>query len=77
MVREAGDERAAGEEGEMGEITQKWSIFSYILQSKKNDKGKKGQEKRGRDPGLQGMGGHPRTLSRPPLLQNVSSSLVS
>ena len=69
MVRETGEVRAAGEEGEMGEITQKWSIFC----NRKKDKGKEGQEKRGRDPGLQGMGGGsppptPRTLSRPPLL---------
>ena len=26
-VLEAGEDRAAGEEGEMGDITQKWSIF--------------------------------------------------
>ena len=26
-VREAGEDRAAGEEGEMEEITQIWSIF--------------------------------------------------
>ena len=59
---------------EQQEKREKWGILrkngQYFVIEKK-DKGKKGQEKRERDPGLQGMGGgvhHPPHPLRPPLL---------